>query len=337
MIGVSPSTVSVIIPFYNAAQHIESCVDSVRGQDYSNIEIVLVDDGSTDRSGELADSFAERDKRITVLHRENGGVSKARNAGCMAATGSILMFLDSDDELEASAVSRIASTFRDFDIVVYGWKVVRLDGSVIREMLPPENNPDNVNDHIRKCLRLGLNEYAFSYAFSAKMLLDSGFQKGLFVEGCGLFEDVWSVHRLLRKGQFRIAYLHEAVYRYRQIDGSATRRHDPELAKQGLNAIRALNEMAVPSDCEDRWHAKLLMLALGSADWAAGPGIGDGQRHLHKEIDREIRLQLSAGAYRGLQRADRVKLALHFVGCYRPLRRLRSFFSKTAARLQGLI
>ena len=89
---------SVVIPVYNVAPYLERCLRSVLKQTFRNQEIILVDDGSTDGSGELADRLAETDARIRVIHQENQGLSGARNSGIRAATGDYLVFLDSDDE-----------------------------------------------------------------------------------------------------------------------------------------------------------------------------------------------------------------------------------------------
>lgn len=90
--------ISVIIPVYNVAQYIRHCVDIVLRQTYRNLEIILVDDGSTDNSGQICDEYAATDSRIRVIHKPNGGLSDARNVGFSLATGEYVLFLDSDDE-----------------------------------------------------------------------------------------------------------------------------------------------------------------------------------------------------------------------------------------------
>lgn len=92
--------ISVIVPVYNILDYLEKCVDSLRGQTYENLQMILVDDGSTDGSGALCDELAAKDSRILVIHKENGGVSSARNAGVEAAEGDYISFVDSDDYLE---------------------------------------------------------------------------------------------------------------------------------------------------------------------------------------------------------------------------------------------
>ena len=103
------SLVSIIVPVYNVEPYIETCIQSLIRQTMGNIEVILVDDGSTDRSGELCDQYAEADERIRVIHKQNGGLSSARNAGISAAKGEYLLFVDSDDYVSASLVEKTVS------------------------------------------------------------------------------------------------------------------------------------------------------------------------------------------------------------------------------------
>lgn len=97
--------VSVIVPIYNVEKYIGKCVDSIRNQDYPNIEIILVDDGSPDKSPQIIDEMASNDDRVKVIHEKNGGVSSARNRGIAAATGEYIMFVDGDDWVDDDYVS----------------------------------------------------------------------------------------------------------------------------------------------------------------------------------------------------------------------------------------
>lgn len=91
---------SVIVPVYNVEKYLQECVDSILAQDIEDMEVILVDDGSTDRSGGICDEYAEKDNRVTVIHKENGGASAARNAGLDIARGKYITFVDSDDYLQ---------------------------------------------------------------------------------------------------------------------------------------------------------------------------------------------------------------------------------------------
>lgn len=101
--------VTVVIPVYNTKKYLEQCVLSVTGQTYGEIEILLVDDGSTDGTSELCDALAQRDERVRVIHKENGGAATARNLGVDEAAGEYVMFLDSDDWLDTDAIEALVS------------------------------------------------------------------------------------------------------------------------------------------------------------------------------------------------------------------------------------
>ena len=101
--------ISVVIPIYNVEKYIEKTVESVINQDYTNIEIILIDDGSPDNSGYIIDELSKKDSRIICIHKENGGVSSARNAGIEVAKGKYVTFIDGDDWVEANYVSYLVS------------------------------------------------------------------------------------------------------------------------------------------------------------------------------------------------------------------------------------
>ena len=99
--------VSVVIPVYNAEAYLEACIESVFAQTYPDLEILLVDDGSADGSGAICDAFAERDPRVRVFHKTNGGASSARNLGMREATGEYVYFLDADDKIDPTLLEKL--------------------------------------------------------------------------------------------------------------------------------------------------------------------------------------------------------------------------------------
>lgn len=99
--------ISIIIPVYNVEKYIERCLDSIVNQSYSNLEIILVDDGSTDLSGEICDSYKSKDNRIIVIHKNNEGLGYARNSGLKLATGEFIMFVDGDDCISTNHVEEM--------------------------------------------------------------------------------------------------------------------------------------------------------------------------------------------------------------------------------------
>lgn len=113
--------ISVVVPVYNRKETLERCVQSLRDQTYADLEIILVDDGSTDGSGQLCSALSREDVRIRVIRKENGGVSSARNAGIGAAKGEYLMFADSDDYVEPDMAEKLLESIGDDDIAICGF------------------------------------------------------------------------------------------------------------------------------------------------------------------------------------------------------------------------
>ena len=105
--------ISIIVPVYNVETFLGECVESLIHQTYQNVEIILVDDGSTDRSGELCEQYALKDSRIQVIHKANGGLSDARNVGMEIAKGAYYSFVDSDDYLEQDAIQSLYDAIRE--------------------------------------------------------------------------------------------------------------------------------------------------------------------------------------------------------------------------------
>ena len=144
--------VSVIIPVYNTEQLLERCLESVVGQTLSDIEIICVDDGSTDGSGALLDSWAERDSRIRVIHQQNGRQGKARNAAMRIATGEYIGMIDSDDYIPSDYFERLyaAATAADADMAICG--IVKQKRTLNRTVLAFEH--EEVATTVAEKLRL---------------------------------------------------------------------------------------------------------------------------------------------------------------------------------------
>lgn len=106
---------SVIVPVYNVEPYLARCVDSILAQTYENLEVILVDDGSRDTSGQICDEYAAKDSRVKVIHKENGGLSSARNAGIDGARGEYLAFVDSDDWIEPDAYAHMLGMMKKYE------------------------------------------------------------------------------------------------------------------------------------------------------------------------------------------------------------------------------
>lgn len=144
---MSNNLVSIIIPVYNVASYLDECLNSVINQTYNNLEIILIDDGSTDDSLEICNLFAKKDKRIKVLHQDNAGVSSARNRGLNIITGKYVLFIDSDDKIESNMVEileRIIDRNDKIDAVFCGYKEFDdISGKIIKVVSPVKSKKVN--------------------------------------------------------------------------------------------------------------------------------------------------------------------------------------------------
>ena len=128
--------ISIIVPVFNGERYLERCVNSILNQTQRNIQLILVDDGSTDRSGELCDGFTKKDDRILVIHQKNAGVSAARNAGLDAATGDYIGFVDVDDYIDEKTYETVLNAADDCDIVMWDTVSVWDDGRTEADTIP---------------------------------------------------------------------------------------------------------------------------------------------------------------------------------------------------------
>lgn len=108
--------ISVIVPVYNVESYLEKCIESIQNQSYKSLEIILVNDGSTDSSGDICDKYATCDKRIRVIHQKNGGISSARNTGLEVANGDYIAFVDSDDYIEPKMYEDLLNVLKEYNL-----------------------------------------------------------------------------------------------------------------------------------------------------------------------------------------------------------------------------
>lgn len=136
--------ISIIIPVYNVEKYIGKCIDSLIKQKYDNLEIILIDDGSSDNSGEICDKYAKKDKRIKVIHKKNSGQADSRNIGISKASGKYIGFVDSDDYIDKDYYNRLYKTLvkNNADVVTCKYQNVYNDdyrkeeiGNNIRETI----------------------------------------------------------------------------------------------------------------------------------------------------------------------------------------------------------
>ena len=130
--------ISVIVPIYNTEKYLARCIESILCQTYTNLEIILVDDGSTDKSGDICDFYARKDNRVKVVHKKNGGLSDARNYGLKYATGEYISFVDSDDYITENLYTDLLPYMEQkYDMIKF--KIAKVDeqGNVLEKNYTP--------------------------------------------------------------------------------------------------------------------------------------------------------------------------------------------------------
>ncbi len=192
-----PLWISVIVPVYNTVDLLQRCVDSIRRQTYRNLEIILVDDGSTDNSGALAEKFALEDRRIRVFHKENGGSSSARNLGISKARGDFIGFVDSDDYIEPEMYERLLQVAVTEDLLMVQTSRDEIDeeGNLLPNVCEPPKEPELWDcQHFMRELLLHKGDCSFC----TKLIHASLLKEERFPEG-ELNEDFYLLVRLLPK------------------------------------------------------------------------------------------------------------------------------------------
>lgn len=210
--------VSVIVPVYNVERYLEQCLDSIIKQTYRSLEILIINDGSTDQSGEIASRYAGLDDRIVLLEKKNGGLSDARNYGLDRASGDYIMFVDSDDYIEPDMVEYLLDAIEksDAQIAVCGYRLVDEDGEELPdwEAFPKEKVVGSL-DYWKV-----YHEEAYIYGVVAwnKLYHKAVFDRIRFPVG-KVHEDEFILHKLLHIAD-RIVCCPGKKYRYRQRKGS---------------------------------------------------------------------------------------------------------------------
>lgn len=212
MIGsVNDSLVSIIVPIYNAEKYLDSCIQSVLRQTYTNWELILIDDGSTDKSGRIAEEYGFADERITVFHQKNLGVSLARNQGIDEATGNYVVFLDADDELIEDCLAKTVNIAEETNADVVAGRSCE--------------NQELFQDRIiwtgAEALENSLKDHLFTYSACAKLIRREFIGKTRFTPDIRINEDSYFVFQLLCK-QNVFVLTNDVIYFYRANSESSS-------------------------------------------------------------------------------------------------------------------
>lgn len=221
MNNVSP-LVSVIIPAYNVSECLDECISSVLSQSYSSIEVILIDDGSTDTTADKCDFWQEKDKRVQVVHQMNQGLAAARNIGLKLASGSYILNVDSDDLIDCRLIEKCMNYIlnRDVDVVYYGFTFVGEKGERIKNE-SISSDVKFVNDIVSLLLSGILPSHSWQYLCKKELYRNILYPIGRKAE------DLATTYKVMSHAQHAVL-IPDCLYFYRLRLGSITNQSDAD-------------------------------------------------------------------------------------------------------------
>lgn len=270
--------VSVIVPVYNVEDYVLKCLKSLTGQSYDSIEIIVVDDGSTDKSGEICDEFACNDKRVKAFHKKNGGLSSARNYGIKKAKGEFICLVDSDDYVRKDFVEKMVGVSSDADIVVCGYN----------DEIPEAKELTGEEATVRLLTRQDNMEIiAWNKIYRRELFKEISYPEGKN------YEDNLTTYKLLSKAK-KVVYVAESLYVYVERGGSImnSSKKEEKLVHREMAAREALEYFSYDKKLKDASGIALLTANLAYMDFAISGGIEKGFLKKGKKwvIDNKIKL-----------------------------------------------
>lgn len=278
--------ISVIIPVYNTEKYVRKCIKSVISQSYKNLEIIVIDDGSTDNSLNICQEMAMTDTRISIYHQENGGVSVARNMGLTYATGEWVSFIDSDDYLDTDFYETLIKAVSfDVSIICCGVRSIDEDGREVRHLqynaIPKEegviSGPDIWKHFLHPSKRF------LYWSPWDKLLRTSLAKKYQFLVGRKIGEDLFYCFQCLRESG-RIYYIPNKKYNYLIRKGSAT--HSNHFSNAQFDSL-SISKIILEEGSRDRsleYYARLNFLAVASRIVRGYYSLSKGDKQFDSEI-----------------------------------------------------
>ncbi|HFI0161282.1 TPA: glycosyltransferase [Streptococcus suis] len=247
---IKEELVSVIVPVYNVEKYLSQCLDSIIHQTYKNLEIILVNDGSTDGSGKICDDYAAKDGRIKVIHQENGGLSDARNKGLDLMTGQFVTFVDSDDYLENNCIHTLYTYACTCKTDISIGKFIEFEENTSQFLFHNHLNNGNKIEFLTgdQCLErhhkyfLGIFVTAWAKLYRTSLFNDSNPCKSIRYPLGVLHEDQYTTHKLFFKSN-KIVFVNDYLYVYRVRENSITNTLLSD--KRIMDNIRGLEEKII--------------------------------------------------------------------------------------------
>ncbi len=287
--------ISIIVPVYNCEEFLKDSVSSLLNQTFSDFEVILIDDGSTDNSPAICDKLAQKDNRVKVFHTENGGPSRARNIGLDNALGDYIYFADSDDSVEAECLQTALKYLNEkgFEIVSFGITHIRNDGS---DVITYKYTELKSNDELKKALPTYF-KYCDVNPLCNKMFNADIIRKNniRFLEGTVVEEDLMFNLEVFKHTNSMVI-IPEAFYNYNcRTEGSVTTKYNPNkfvcIKKAYTNELTLFNEWGV-NTLDQMLHNKYLThlsatinnLMYKDCDMTKAQKIGSIKEYLTDEV-----------------------------------------------------
>jgi glycosyltransferase involved in cell wall biosynthesis len=265
--------ISVIIPVYKAEKYLRRCIDSVINQTYKNLEIVLVDDGSPDKCGLICDEYAQNDNRITVIHKENEGVSKARNSGIKVVSGDYIYFLDSDDFIELNTISILHrhAIETNADIIIGNYKAINQNNEI------KPCNPFNRKSFTKRDYKNTSEKFKYFFGKSYGRNVWNRFYKTSYLKSLDIvFEEDnlnYAEDFLFNLKVFihspSVVLVNEYTYYYFQNDNSITNSYKRDLTEKYLTLLNSFYEYAKELDKLNKNLDLIAFIAFNAIDISA--------------------------------------------------------------------
>lgn len=208
---INEPLISVIIPVYKVESYLETCMESVLGQTYTNLEIILVDDGSPDKCPILCDEYAKKDERVLVIHKQNGGLASARNAGLDIASGQLVSFIDSDDWIENETYEKVIHLYKKTSAEIIMFDIIKTDGTVFFDRYNLTKKFDatvEAEEVVKDILLDKVGSEVVKAVYDIACWHNVRFPQGR------LYEDIPTTYRAFENAK-RVAIIDEALYKYR--------------------------------------------------------------------------------------------------------------------------
>lgn len=299
--------ISVIIPVYNVEDYLDPCLASIVAQTYSNLEIIVVDDGSTDGSGAIGDRWAERDSRIRVIHQDNGGLSAARNTGLDAMSGKLVIMVDSDDVLHPEAIKILLTTLQEYnaDVVIPEFKSFYGNDVEWSETTQSGRNPRHYDG--QGTLMAIYYQHDLSNSSCGRLFDASLFDGGVRFPDGQYYEDLAIVYPLYQHCKHAVK-IDDMLYGYRQRANSILgqfspkRAHVIDICEQLERHVQQDNPALLPAVRSRLLSACFNILLLSSQDDTGqhrqlADRCWEGIKRLRHQCltDRHVRLKNKAG------------------------------------------